>query len=614
MKPELKLTAADVAIRDCLTRDESFFVVAGAGSGKTESLVSALLFIRDTFGPRLRRDCRRIACITYTKRAIEVISSRIGRDDLFAISTIHSFLWGEISRFHTEIRSALRDHVIPGYIEKARDDDDGKNSQKARDARDKIARYNNELEMVATVSGFKYVDAQFSNFSEGEIGHDDVVAVAAQMIQQHEPLRRVIGQRYPYLLVDEAQDTSADVVTALNKVCERNGLPLIGYFGDPAQQIYDKRAGDFRGPEDSRRITKEENFRSSRAVIDLLNAFRTDIKQVPGGANAEIPGSVLLRLIEHEQPAGARRKYTEEQIDRASARLDDALAAWGWAGRNDVKQLFLVRQMIARRLRFSTLQSLFTGKYSSHRSADAYEKGDHYLLRPFRECLYPLVKAKRRVDWKRILEILRHNSPTFDPEGINAKRRVGDMLAKATQLVDDLERKWRDQNLGELLRFSSDEGLVRLSQRLLEGLARAAHTEEYDEQLHSEHKGEWLADAFFAMPVAEVETYCEFVDEQTVFSTQHGVKGEQYTRVVIVFDDVGASWNSYSFTKTLTPQTAGSDPTDRQRRLTTNLAYVCFSRALEDLRIVMFTPNARDAKTELVARGLFKEAQIEIAP
>ena len=50
------------------------------------------------------------------------------------------------------------------------------------------------------------------------------------------------------------------------------GLPIVGYFGDPMQQIYDKRAGNFIGPPGSVQITKVENYRCSRSVIDLLNA------------------------------------------------------------------------------------------------------------------------------------------------------------------------------------------------------------------------------------------------------------------------------------------------------------------------------------------------------
>ena len=74
------------------------------------------------------------------------------------------------------------------------------------------------------------------------------------------------------------------------------------------QQIYDKRAGNFGGPVGYITITKEENYRCSCKVINLLNAFRKDVKQVPAGENVNIEGSVLIRLVYAEAPEGQRGK------------------------------------------------------------------------------------------------------------------------------------------------------------------------------------------------------------------------------------------------------------------------------------------------------------------
>ncbi len=69
---------------------------------------------------------------------------------------------------------------------------------------------------------------------------------------------------------------------------------------------------------------------------------------------------------------------------------------------------------------------------------------------------------------------------------------------------------------------------------------------------------------------------------------------------------------NYSFTKTLTPNTSGK-PTEGQYDRSRNLAYVCFSRAEENLRILLFTRDPDAAKTELISNGLFGENQISIA-
>lgn len=132
---------------------------------------------------------------------------------------------------------------------------------------------------------------------------------------------------------------------------------LIGYFGDPWQQIYDRSAGDFVPPDNGEIIKKSENFRCSKSVIRLLNKYR-DVRTVCCGENSSCEGSVEFLLIQAEEPSEPRKRYSEDQIKRALARMDAAIASWGWAERKDVVKLFLARQMIARRLGFSDLNRL----------------------------------------------------------------------------------------------------------------------------------------------------------------------------------------------------------------------------------------------------------------
>ena len=155
--------------------------------------------------------------------------------------------------------------------------------------------------------------------------------------------------------------------------------------------------------------------------------------------------------------------------------------------------------------------------------------------------------------------------------------------------------------------------MCHFSDQLSEHIARAPRAEEYDADLYESEKGDWLADSLLGMPSKEIEAYFGFVNENTPLSTQHGVKGEEYNRVVVVFDDFEANWHNYSFTKTLTPNTSGS-PTDGQYDRSQKLAYVCFSRAEEHLRILLFTPDPVAAKQELIAKSLLSNDQIAIAP
>ena len=98
-------TDADIKLRECLEAAQpvSFVMVAGAGSGKTTSLIKALDYIGKTRGASLRRKGQKIACITYTEVAEREIWADIGEESIFHVSTIHSFLWTIVRPFQKDI-------------------------------------------------------------------------------------------------------------------------------------------------------------------------------------------------------------------------------------------------------------------------------------------------------------------------------------------------------------------------------------------------------------------------------------------------------------------------------------------------------------------------------
>ena len=75
MTKVLKPTEADRKIAECIENGQSFSVVAGAGSGKTTSLVQALKHIKAKRAKEMRKNGQRIVCITYTNRAVDVTVS-----------------------------------------------------------------------------------------------------------------------------------------------------------------------------------------------------------------------------------------------------------------------------------------------------------------------------------------------------------------------------------------------------------------------------------------------------------------------------------------------------------------------------------------------------------
>src|SRR5687767_8241043 len=90
----------------------SFFLFAGAGSGKTRTLVEVLRRITGVlkhdaggeYAKRLRSRGQAVRVITYTKNATDVVRGRLGVNDLTVVSTIHAFCWELIRGFDCDIR------------------------------------------------------------------------------------------------------------------------------------------------------------------------------------------------------------------------------------------------------------------------------------------------------------------------------------------------------------------------------------------------------------------------------------------------------------------------------------------------------------------------------
>lgn len=94
-------TQVDDMIESCIfsTPRKSFFLFAGAGSGKTFSLVLLLRKIRDRIGKDLLLQGKNVAVITYTNAATYEIINRLDYNSIFQISTIHSFVWDVIKHY-----------------------------------------------------------------------------------------------------------------------------------------------------------------------------------------------------------------------------------------------------------------------------------------------------------------------------------------------------------------------------------------------------------------------------------------------------------------------------------------------------------------------------------
>ena len=227
-------TPADVELRARLSQEgvRHFVIVAGAGSGKTTSLIKALNHLSQERGMQMRRQAQQIACITYTDVAVEEISGDVGHDPLFHVSTIHSFLWSVIKPFQGDLQAWVLQKLSQKIIASQAKIDKPRTHEATRvKERANIERYEHQIEQLADVKQFRYGTG--SDYVNGVLGHSDILKLGPALIGEHALLRRVIAQRFPIIFVDESQDTVPDFVQALKIVAADAPQDFcLGFFGD----------------------------------------------------------------------------------------------------------------------------------------------------------------------------------------------------------------------------------------------------------------------------------------------------------------------------------------------------------------------------------------------
>lgn len=203
-------TDADREIRKTLDLDRliGFTVNAGAGSGKTTSLVKALAHVTTTRGTTLLAKTQRVACITYTEVAAKEIHADLGNDPLASVSTIHSFLWSLVKPFQKDIGvwvAASFDERIAKLVDKQQNYPSGtRTATKTKDTAE-LDKWQRRKLAVDSVSRWQYGIG--SDYAQGVLGHADILKMVPQMILTRGLFARLIARQFPFVLVDESQDT-----------------------------------------------------------------------------------------------------------------------------------------------------------------------------------------------------------------------------------------------------------------------------------------------------------------------------------------------------------------------------------------------------------------------
>ncbi|MDP1912156.1 UvrD-helicase domain-containing protein [Brevundimonas sp.] len=629
-------TQADIDLRNCIQAAPpvSFIMKAGAGSGKTTSLIKALSSVVEAHGVKLRKTRQRVACITYTDVAAGEIWRDVGNDPLVHVSTIHSFMWLVSKPFQNDIREWVGAR-LQEKIETLTAAQAGYGPRVQQRTRDKTARdlvrLNRQVGQISAVPSFRYGTG--SDYPKGVLGHDDILKLVPFLIAERPLFRTLLARQFPFVFVDESQDTTTDVVTAFKTVEGDVASPIcLGFFGDPMQKIYATGIGAIEAPEAWADIPKPENFRCSTQVLNLANRIRRDgdnLVQVAGerlGANGLIAtpeGTAELFILPADNTRDAnllRVRQWMSQMSNDEAWLDSE----GDGNTAGVKVLVIVHRMAAKRLGFGDLYAALNDK-APETFKTGFLEGTAWPLRPFVSFVLPIfhaVQANRELE---VMQVLRSHSPLLDKgemaaPGFDVAGRLKELRKTVLQVAAALGDDSRATN-GDVLRLIQGAGLLVLDPRLQAYLdpAMAKPVEpDPDANEEDEDDGEDLTkeiasmDAFLAAPAKQFRPYETYISEKSPFWTQQGIKGAEFERVLVVLDDDEGTHNQFSYEKYLEIRdlsdadrkniAEGKESTlDRTRRL----FYVNCTRALKDLAVVLFTADPIAAERKLRGGDLF---------
>ncbi len=615
-------TEADIQLRGCLEAEQpvSFIMVSGAGSGKTTSLVKALDYLNKNRGAILKRKGQKIACITYTEIAEREILEDIGAESIFHVSTIHSFLWTLVKPFQTEIL----DWVIGRINEKILEAEEKLGNPRIRTAerlRTDIERYRIQLGKVSLLSHFTY--GMGSDYGKGILGHDDILKMVTSLILERPLLRTLIADRFPFVFVDESQDTSPTVIKALKSIdSDYPNKFCLGFFGDPMQKIYLTGIGAIQEEENWIRIEKPENFRCPDSVLSVINQIRTSgdgLQQIQGNPNDRGQGSVNVFIL----PIDGFRTQRLQSVRSKIAR-DNNDPLWLADSKDaDIRMLVIVHRMAALRLGFANLYSAFNDDSPPSFLKEGFLDGSSWALTPFLNYILPLAQAAKADNQFEVISMLRQTCPKLAKESL-INGAIAPILQSLKDSVNQLVEMLSDADnytIVDILRFVRDSELILFDERLNEYLSAFDNGglnvgEEAVEEVLS---GAGAMSAFFNCPAKQMWAYKKYIEDESPYSTQQGIKGSEFMRVLTVLDDDEGAYSLFSYNKyfgvTSLSQNdrenidGGLDSViDRTRRL----FYVSCSRALKDLAVVFFTQDVDLAHQKIIESNIFQPENVII--
>ncbi len=600
----------DVEIAACLDLGDpkSFFLFAGAGSGKTRSLVTALEHVQRTSAEQLRARGQRVGVITYTNAASDEIKRRLRFDPLIDVRTIHSFAWSLIDGLNRDIREWLRVKLAADIAQLQFEESKGRKGTKTSIAR--LASIEGKTKRLANLDQIKrfVYSPTGDNRTRDALNHSDVLRITANFLSGKSAMQSILTGRYPILLIDESQDTNRYLIDALFAVqASQPTRFVLGLLGDMMQRIYNegKEGLGTDVPASWAQPVKRLNYRCPRRIVRLINKVRSAVdNQAQQARSTASEGVVRLFVLPNDV---ADKPAAEAQI---AARMAHLASDEAWREPRSVKTLTLEHRMAATRMGFL---EMFLPLYEVETWRTSFLEGDLPVARFFARDVLSLIKAKRANDKFAVARILKQLSPLLSASTLQAAVDKRVQLTVAGQAVDALMALWNenaDPTLREVLRVISERSLLEVPEMLLAHVEAEASEHRDDEALDDpdDRASARLAAIarFLGSPFSQVEPFAEYFSGVARFGTHQGVKGLEFERVMVVMDDSEAKGFMFKYEDLFGGKAPGDKALDNTRRL----FYVTCSRAEKSLALVAYSSDPARVRRFVIEAEWFDDEEV----
>lgn len=556
--------AAEIAnekLESAIDNHESFIFEAGPGAGKTYSLHNSLDYIIGKYSEELRNNNQKIACISFTNTAVDEINERVDKNPLIFSNTIHGFCWNFMNGYQKEMREILSDEEW--WI-----------------------RTIEESEIEINKQKIEYETGNKREITEKEIHlkHEDVPLIFSKLCK-YKKFSALLINKYPFLFIDEYQDSDKDFVYSLIDAYERfQNSSILGLFGDHWQSIYENNTCGKIEDDRLKIISKNANFRSYTNIVDFLNKLRPDLIQCP---KEQEKGSIKLYHTNSwegtrknrapwkgELPDEERIKYFE--IARKQSFIDDS-------DESNSKILILTHKLLSTYQNYENILNSF--RFNDH----VIKKENEYI-----SFLIDLENMIKFYEEKKYAEFLQLNNLKIS--SINDKQLIKNE-------IETLKNIRENKTIGEIIEHLKTCKKITLSPKIEE------YEDKLEKYLKNDEESDWRFDEIVELKKVkyyEIIPLKDYIEKYTPFSTQHNVKGEEYENILAVF---GKGWNNYNYNEML--EKLGTENVDKKFIRSRNLFYVCVSRAKCNLNI-LFTEKLSEIALNKLEELVGEENIIDI--